>query len=125
MNFVQRCREAHQRRGQVAAGHTDGCVYSRGAYSVDLTPRLGRTVFVSNLDGAARVQFGEIDLKVAAADLVLNTAVVEPALGDRIALTLNGQSLTFEVQIPRTLNEPAWRYADQERTILRIHCKRV
>jgi hypothetical protein len=47
-----------------------------------------------------------------------------PRDGDRITETVDGAELTFDVQRPFT-GEPAWRWSDAQRTVYRIHCKRV
>lgn len=99
-------------------------VYTRGASSVNLTAWIGRTVFASNLQSNARVEFGEIDLLIEADQLILNGSVTTPVKGDRIAITLQGNPLTLELMIPAT-GEPAWRYSDPQRSRLRVHCKRV
>ena len=107
---------------QTAAGVS--IVYTRGAYTVDLTPWVGRTVFASNLEGNARIEWGDRDYLITAAQLILNGSVVEPAVGDRITETVGGTSMAFEAMRPDT-GEPCWRYSDPGRTLLRVHTKRV
>lgn len=46
-----------------------------------------------------------------------------PAEGDRITETLAGEQVTFEVG-PRE-REPAWRWADAERTRVVVHTRRA
>lgn len=95
--------------------------YSRlGETDLTLTVWEGRTVFASNLDGGARIEFGERDYLIPVDDLTYG----EPELGDRVTQTLNGESVVFEVATPTT-GEPCWRYADAGRTFYRLHCKRV
>jgi hypothetical protein len=93
--------------------------YTRGADSLPLTVVAGRTVFASNMDGAARVEFGEIDLLIETADLTLG----EPARGDRIAVTLDGTAVTLELF--HRSGEPPWRYSNPYRSVIRLHAKRV
>jgi len=94
--------------------------YTRGATTLSFTAWIGRTVFASNRQNAARIEFGEIDFLMEPSDL---GSLSEPTVGDRIACTLNGVALTFEIMpIP---GEPAWRYSDPQRTRLRVHAKRV
>jgi hypothetical protein len=110
---------------QQAGAAPDGPVtYTRKAAPdapIDLTGRawVGRTVFsrIPNAAGAT-VVFGDRDYLVAVADLP-----AEPERGDRIAETINGQAVTFEVMAPAS--EPAWRYSDPARTVYRIHAKEV
>lgn len=95
-------------------------VYSRGETSLSITAIPGRTVFSSNQDGGARIEFGDRDYLIVASDLTYG----EPALGDRIAETIDGTSTTFEVVTPNT-GEPAWRWSDPAHTRWRIHTKQV
>lgn len=96
--------------------------YARGAQQVTVADAVvGRTVFASNQQGAARVEFGDRDYLIPVASL---TALGEPAVGDRITDTVNGTVMTFEVKKPGT-GEPAWRYSDPGRTTYRLHTKRV
>ena len=76
-------------------------------------------MFASNLIDGARIEFGDRDYLITAADLTFG----EPALGDRITESIGSEgSRTFEVMTPNT-GEPAWRYSDQGRTVWRIHTK--
>lgn len=96
-------------------------VYSRtGETSLNLTVVPGRTVFASNLDGGARIEFGDRDYLIDASDLTYG----EPSLGDRIAETIDGTTTTFEIVTPNT-GEPAWRWSDPAHTRWRIHTKQV
>lgn len=92
--------------------------------SLSLTPWLGRTLFASNLQSAARVEWGELDFLIPVADLTSGGTAFEPAIGHRITLTIGGSSKVFEVMRPST-GEPAWRYSDPGQTVYRIHVKRV
>ena len=49
------------------------------------------------------------------------TGFNEPIPGDQISFPENNGTTTLEVFLPD--GERAWRYSDQTRTILRIHCK--
>jgi len=98
--------------------------YTRNASAVTLTASVGRTVFASQLDGKARVEFGEIDLIIDSADLVLDGIQTTPERGDRVSITLDGTAMTLELMVPQT-REPAWRYSDPERKRIRLHLKRV
>lgn len=116
-NLFAKAREWLGTAVQEAAGVT--VAYTRGVTSITLTAVVGRTVFVSNAEGAPRVQFGERDYLIEVADLTLGT----PKLGDRITETIDGTAVVFEVQEPEA-GEPAWRYSDQGRTRYRVHTKR-
>lgn len=106
-----------------AAGVTVTYTRDSQGQSVSLTAWVGRTVFRQQpLPGqpGAQVIFGERDYLVPVASLILGGVAVLPARGDRITEAGVG---TFEVLAPG--NEPAWRYSDQTRTVLRVHVRRV
>lgn len=95
-------------------------VYTRGATTLSFVAWIGRTVFASNRQNSVRIEFGEIDFLIQAGDL---GSLNEPARGDRLACTLNGVAITYEIMpIP---GEPDWRYSDPQRTRFRVHMKRV
>lgn len=110
-------------RQQAAAVSGNTLTYRRGNTTVDLTNKAwtGRTVFASNLEGGARIEFGDRDYLIPVANL---TALGEPTTGDRISETIGSTVCTFEVMTPDT-GEPSWRYSDQTRTVYRVHTKQV
>ena len=93
-------------------------------FSVELTGWLGRTLFAGLIEQEVSVQWGELDVLFAAADLILDAATTTPTAGDRLAFTVNGTAMNWEVASPDT-GEPAWRWSDHYRTRLRAHLKRV
>ena len=95
--------------------------YARGANSINLTPIVGRTVFASNMDGGARIEFGERDYLIFASDMA---SLGVPAEGDRITEVIDGLTSVFEV-VPPATGEPAWRWSDPGHTTYRIHMKRA
>lgn len=81
---------------------------------------VGRTVFVSNRQDGARVEFGERDYIIKASALSR-----EPREGDRIVQVFDdGETLTYEV-LPPSTNEPAVRWSDPQRVRYRVHVKLV
>ncbi len=108
--------------------------YTRGATTLTILDTdgaawVGRTAFVSNQNGAARVEWGDRDyliLASALAGLPAAACIDETpvAIGDRITEVVEGASLTFEVMTPGT-GEPAARFSDPTRTVVRLHCKQV
>lgn len=123
MPLLQNGQAFLNRTMQEAAGVTVS--YSRPAsgQSVSLTAWVGRTVFRQQPQpGAtgAQIVFGERDYLIPVAALVLGGLATLPTRGDRITEAGVG---TFEVLAPG--GEPAWRYSDQTRTLLRVHVKRV
>jgi len=109
--------------GKVREAAGVGITYARGAESIGITATVGRTVFSSLAEGAPRVEFGERDYLILAADLVIGGGTSEPAIGDRITETIDGSDVVFEVVTPET-GEPAWRWSDPQRTVWRVHVKR-
>lgn len=119
MTLRSRGTAARIRRHKAAAGVS--VTYARaGQSSLALSAWVGRIAFRSDYGGGVRVELGDRDYFVAVADLTLGT----PRLGDRITETIGGTAVTFEVQTPET-GEACWRYHDPDRTVYRLHCKRV
>lgn len=123
-NLLQRGLDYLVRTMESAAAVDGGVTYTRSSETVSLTAWVGRTVFRRNTQERAAIIFGERDYLFQAADLVLGGTVTVPRKGDRITETVNGQSLVFEVMPPES-DEPVWRFSDQLRTVIRVHCKRV
>lgn len=98
-------------------------VYSRGADSADITASYAQQVWASQLEGKGRVEFAEISFWFEAVDLVLGGVRSLPTRGDRIAATLAGTAMAFELMIPQT-REPSW-FANRQRTRIKVNCKRV
>ncbi len=118
-NLFSRARDWLPGKVQAAAGVA--VTYTRGATSLSLTAVVGNTLFAAAAEpGGARVLWGERDYLVIADDLTLGV----PAEGDRIAEVIDGTTVTFEV-MPTDTGEPAFRYSDPQRTVWRLHCKKV
>jgi hypothetical protein len=110
-------------RSKLAEGAGVSVVYSRGATSGTITAWVGTTLFTGQVrDGIGGfVEWGERDYLFPLS--AISTSFTEPRRGDRITETINGVSMTFEIQGPQ--GEVAWRYSDSERKLVRVHCKRV
>jgi hypothetical protein len=106
---------------QAIAGVSGGVTYRRGATVLTGVPAVvGRTAFSSNQLEGPRVEWGDRDYLIAAADLA---AIGEPAEGDEVEQTIGGVPVVFKVLPPGT-GEPAWRWSDGEtRVTYRLHCK--
>lgn len=124
MSFMSDAREWLMDAMQVSDPYTATYTDDSSSTQISLTVWLGRTVFASNLQGAARIEFGELDVMIRADELTVSGSKILPSRGDRIALTLNGTAMTLELMAPQT-GEPAWRYSDPQRELLRVHAKRV
>lgn len=108
-------RKAHQ-------GRT--VTYRRGGNSVEVTASIGQTTFRTVVDYGAQVRTARRDYLVSTVDLVLNSERVLPEAGDRIEEIDGDQTFVYEVMGPGG-DEPAWRYSDPYRRVLRIHTKHV
>lgn len=95
--------------------------YTRGAYSVAFAATLGRTLFNLQDQSGLRMQWGDRDYIFPAALLILNSASVKPAVGDRIADSVDGA--TYEVRAPQ--GEATYRNSDAGGIDLRVHAVRV
>jgi hypothetical protein len=99
-------------------------VYRRGAAEVAVQATIGRTLL--KLDdgyGGVRMEWTDRDFLIPAADLVLGAVVVLPERGDVIRETVGAATFVYEVMAPG--KEPAWRWSDVYRKVLRIHTKQV
>ena len=98
--------------------------YRRGTEEVTLQATIGRTLL--KLDdgyGGVRMEWTDRDFLIHAADLVLGGNAVLPERGDVIRETQGGKVFVYEVMTPG--KEPAWRWSDVFRKVLRVHAKQV
>lgn len=105
-----------------AAGQT--LTYTRGVTSDTLTGWAGNEQRdqVQQPSTGTRVNDRERDFLLSYSEMTL-AGFDEPAVGDRITETINGDEVTWEVK-PRD-TEPAWRWSDTTRTRYRVHTRRV
>jgi hypothetical protein len=99
-------------------------VYRRGADEVTVQATIGRTLL--KLDdgyGGVRMEWTDRDFLIHVADLVLAGNAVLPERGDVIRETQGGKTFVYEVMAPG--KEPAWRWSDVFRKVLRVHAKQV
>jgi len=98
--------------------------YRRGAEEVSLQATIGRTLLKLNDGyGGVRMEWTDRDFLIHAADLVLGGNAVLPERGDLIRETQGGKVFVYEVMAPG--KEPAWRWSDVFRKVLRVHAKQV
>jgi len=98
--------------------------YRRGADEVPVQATIGRTLL--KLDdgyGGVRMEWTDRDFLIHAADLVLGGNATLPERGDVIRETQGGRTFVYEVMAPG--KEPAWRWSDVFRKVLRVHAKQV
>ena len=106
------------------AGET--LTYSRPstAQSVPLTVTPGQSMLALDVgDGGTRIEWTDADFLIVAAELSLGGVAVEPQRKDRITRTKGGKTVVYEV-LPYE-NEPCWRWADEHRTLMRVHTKEI
>jgi hypothetical protein len=99
-------------------------VYRREAYEVTVQATVGRTLL--KLDdgyGGVRIEWTDRDFLIHAADLVIDGSPTLPERGDVIRETQGSKTFIYEVMAPG--KEPAWRWSDVFRKVLRIHTKQV
>jgi len=99
-------------------------VYRRGADEVSVQATIGRTLL--KLDdgyGGVRMEWTDRDFLIHAADLVVAGNPTLPERGDLIRETQGGKTFVYEVMAPG--KEPAWRWSDVFRKVLRVHAKQV
>ncbi len=68
-----------------------------------------------------RIDAGDLDFLVAAADLALDGVPFEPGRDDRIVLTAGGQTHVYHL-LPQG-GDPPWRWSDPQKTTRRIHAR--
>jgi hypothetical protein len=95
-------------------------IYARGAQSKEVPALIGRTVFKVDTGYGLFERVEARDYLVEVADL---TEFGEPARGDRVKDTLDGQVELFEVMAPG--GEAHFRFSDSYRKVFRIHTKHV
>ena len=106
--------------GHLRANLARSVTYSRGPLSVVVPATVGQSEMDVLDEAGAVVRIAARDYLLAAADLVLDGAAVEPARGDRIEDSSDG---TFEILSPGP-GEPEWRWM-MGRRMYRIHVKEV
>jgi hypothetical protein len=109
---------------QLKANAASEITYSRGSDDVTLQATYGRKLLkLTDIDGAIRMEWTDMDFVFDAADLILDGSQVEPARGDKVTLVVGEDVQIYEV-LPFQ-SEPPWRYTDPFQTMIRVHTKRV
>ena len=84
---------------------------------------VGNTPFKIAENGNVRLEWGERDYLIPVELLIINSVTVVPHKDDWIEEVFPGGTVQFMLMAPN--NEPVWRYSDNQRTLFRVHCKRV
>ena len=98
--------------------------YRRGSAELAVCATFGRTLL--KLDdgyGGIRMEWTDRDFLIPAAKLILSGSATLPQRGDVIRETRSGTTFVYEVLAPGS--EPAWKWADPFRKMIRIHTKQV
>lgn len=106
MLFLNGQRNAHMARA---------VTYLRGDAELDIAATIGRTVYDEATSSGVLQRVDGRDFLINAADLA---DLGEPKQGDRI---VDGDD-SWEVNSPAP-GSPPWRYSDQFRRTMRVHCK--
>ena len=124
-NLFQKARDWLPAQVQAAAG-IGTVTYTRatGAGVLTLEPWVGRSGPTEATEGPARITWGDRDYVVRQDELTYGGTAFLPAIGDRLAETINGVAHTFEVQTPDA-GGPHYRWVDSDRSMIRLHVKRV
>lgn len=110
--------------GGIRTDHMSGTItYQRGSDNVEISATRGSTTYEVTDDDGATVEAVQTDFIIATADLVLDSALTKPEIGDRIILTSAGLTLTFEVLDLGGTGH--FRLSDQHGVSLRIHTKQI
>lgn len=100
------------------AGRT--IIYRRGNMEVTVTATVGHTLLrLSDGQGGTRMEWTDRDLLIRASDLILAGVITIPIRGDQV---IDGETV---YEVAASGGEPAWRYSDPFKKILRIHTKEV
>jgi hypothetical protein len=98
--------------------------YRRGAASVEVYATIGQTLLkLGDGYGGTRMEWTDRDYLIPAAKLVLGGVQVEPQMGDTVRETMGDEVFVYEVLAPA--GEPAWRWSDPHRRMLRVHAKHI
>lgn len=102
-------------------------IYHRGMSSVVLLGKVwvGRTMFRVTDSKGSRVIWSDRDFLIPVGDLAIDSVLVTPQDGDWIEQVFSGPEGNQNFELLSIPNEPKWRYSDPQRTIYRIHTKRV
>lgn len=103
--------------GQLKSSAGANVIYVRGQEAGEVTATIGASAFEAANQSGVIERWESRDYLIATADLPFG----DPAHGDKIVETVNGESVTYEVATPRGV--PAWHYGDGFRVIVRVHTK--
>ena len=68
-----------------------------------------------------RIDAGDMDFLIAAADLAMDGVPIEPGRDDRIILAAGGRTHVYDL-LPRG-GDPPWRWSDPQKNTMRVHAR--
>ena len=111
-------------QGQVAGAGAVSVTLTRGVQTATFNAIPGsQLLLLATRLGQTRAERTQADLIIKATDYAPGGTVSTPQLGDLFAVTIGGNVCNFELSAPGGGQEPAWRYADPYRTMIRVHLK--
>lgn len=126
-NLLKRAAQvlADKQRNATSGMAKQNATYKREPYSVSLVVTLGNQVLSGqDRQGNTKVERTECDFILTAADLILNGVQREPARGDLVEVTFDGDSRTWVFAVMPYLGEDSpWRFCDEFHTTIRVHTK--
>jgi hypothetical protein len=110
---------------QLHASASEPVVYVRGDDEVDLSAIIGRMEGAGQDTDGYTTDGDQVDFIIAAADLVIDAAAVEPEIGDYIKHTRDG--VEYKYTLARDELDRLYRRCDEHGFDIRVHtiCKGV
>lgn len=121
MNRMEQAVDRLKQRMQDSVGKT--VVYHRANASTNVVLWLGGTAFRITDQGNSRLIWSDRDYLIPVENLKINNVLVTPEYGDWIEEIIDGVTFAYELSAPQ--GEQAWRYADHEHKIYRLHTKQM
>jgi hypothetical protein len=98
-------------------------VYQRGAEAKEVLATIGKTEFEQADDAGLIHRVESRDFLVRTAELDVGAGPIIPRAGDQVREAVGAQVFVYEVNAPG--GQPAFRYSDPFRRVLRIHTKHI
>jgi len=123
MNRFQRAQARLNQRFMENAKVT--IVYHRLDFFLPIDVWVGNTLFRSTDQGATRLEWGDRDYLIPVVNLKIDGLLVEPQKDDWIEEEFPEPHGVQSFMIVAPDNEPVWRFSDNQRTLYRVHTKRI
>lgn len=98
-------------------------VIERDGQQTPVEAVIGKTIFRLDNGYGIHERIESRDFLIATDKYAFDGEATLPDRGDRIRKTKGAETFVYEVMAPG--REPAWRYSDAFRTLLRIHTKHI